>query len=166
MSLGLDEVRELMVSHLEECGLSVVTAWNNEGRQFDGVPVVAVSLRKCSAGQSGFANYLGERFNDVTNLWEEIYARKMSVTLGLDIYAPVGVGEEAVIAVFDQLVEALTQSAPSGMNLEEFSCGETQYDQEERLLKRTVEAQCALYLYAVATAGETFLDFKVKGELI
>ncbi len=166
MSLGLDELTGLMVSHLTDSGIAAVSAWGDQGRQLGDAPVVSVSLRKCSTGQSGFANYLGEQYNTVTGLWEEIYARKVSLTLGLDIYAPVDVGEEAVNAAFDQLVYALTQGAPSGMNLEEISCGETTYDEGERLLKRTVEAGVSLYLYAVATAGETFLDFRVKGGLL
>ncbi len=166
MSLGLDQLRELVVSYLADSGIAAVTAWGDRGRQLGDCPVVAVSLRKCSAGQSGFANYLGEQYNTELEQWEEIYARKVSVTLGLDIYAPVDVGEEAVVTVFDQLVAALAYGAPAGMNLDDISCGETGYDEGERLLKRTVEAGCSLYLYAVTAPGETFLDFRVKGGLL
>lgn len=129
-------------------------------------PVVAVSMRSCTAEQSGFANYLGERKNTETGIWEELYARKINVILGLDIYASVELGETAIELVFDQLVEALTIQSMDGMTLGEISCKETGYDEGERLLKRTVEAEGMLYLYAVAEAGETFLDFKLKGGLL
>lgn len=165
MSLGLDELRGLMVDHLRGYGIAAVTAWSGAGRKFGDEPLVSVSLRRCSAGQSGFANYLGEKYNEDTGNWQEIYARKVDVTLGLDIYCPVELGEEAVDAAFDQLVVALTEGAPSGLNLEEISCGETGYS-EEGVLKRSVQAVCALYLYAMAEAGELFLDFKVKGGFI
>ncbi len=166
MSLGSDELRGMMVSHLRDCGIGAVSAWGGDDRQFDGQPLVAVSLRNCATGESGFANYLGEQWNEGLQCWEEIYARKVALTFGLDLYGPVELGEAAILAVFDQIVVALTEQKISGMNLEEVSCGETEYDQGERLLKRRVEVGVTMYLYAVAGAGATFLDFKVKGGLL
>jgi hypothetical protein len=37
------------------------------------------------------------------------------------------------------------------------------YDPAQRLLKRTAEAVCTAYLYAVTEPGGTFLDFEIRG---
>lgn len=165
MSMGLDEIRSLMVAHLEGVGLCAVSAWGEGNRLERDCPVVAVSLRGCQAVSGSFANYLGERLNQETGVWEEVYGRRVSVTLGLDLYATLAVGEEAIVATFDQLVEGLTTNGLQGMNLTAISCGETAYDEGERLLKRTAEAECEFYLYAVCAEGDSFLDFRVKGGL-
>ncbi len=164
--LGLDELRDLIANHLSEAGLCTVTAWESGNRLGRDCTVVAVSLRSCSVGTGGFANYLGERLNQGSGLWEAVYGRRVSATVGLDLYASVGVGEVAVVAAFDNLVAALTETPPEGLNLETISCGETVYDEGERLLKRSVEAECTFYLYAVSVEGDSFLDFKLKGGLM
>ncbi len=161
--MGLDDIRGAIASHLREAGLEAVTAWEGGVRLEGDCPVVAVSLRKCAVGEGGFANYLGEQWNGDTGLWEAVYGRRVSLTLGLDLYASVAVGAGAVETAFGHLVTALTETPMEGMNVEAISCGEIGYDEGERLLKQTAEAECALYLYAVSAEGDSFLDFKVKG---
>ena len=62
------------------------------------------------------------------------------------------------------MAEALRREGPPGLRLLELSCGETEFDQGAGLYRRTVEALCQGYLYAVAEEGGTFLDFIVRGE--
>lgn len=163
--MGLDDIRGAIVDHLRAAGLEAVTAWEGGGRLERDCPVVAVSLRKCGVASGGFANYLGERLGEDSGLWEAVYGRRVTLTLGLDLYASVAVGGQAVEATFEKLVTALTENPMEGMNLEAISCGEIGYDEGERLLKQTAEAECQLYLYAVEAEGDSFLDFKVKGGL-
>ena len=49
--------------------------------------------------------------------------------------------------------------------MQEFSCGETEYDAGARLRRRKAEAVCDAWLYAAAQAGGEFLDFELRGGL-
>lgn len=163
MSTGLEQVREKMADYLNARGVRAVTAWPAGPREEPEGPVAVVSLRGCRAASSGFQDYLGERFNPTSGRWEERYGKRAELTLGLDIYAPEKKGGQAVQAAFDKLAEALLLGAPEGMDLREFSCGQTVRDAERRLLKRPVEAVCAVLLWAMEDAGGEFIDFELRG---
>ena len=165
MSTGLERIRERMTDYLTARGVAVVTAWPEGGRQELDGPVVVVSLRGCQAGPAGFQNYLGERYNEETGLWEELYGRKATLTFGLDLYAPVRGDGADLQQAFDTLAAALAEDGPEGLTVKEFSCGESQYDGAARLRKRTALAVCEAYLYAVARGGELFTDFELRGGL-
>ena len=45
--------------------------------------MVVVSLRGCQAECSGFQDYLGERLNEQTGLWEERYGKKAKLPSAL-----------------------------------------------------------------------------------
>ena len=66
---------------------------------------------------------------------------------------------------FDALADALTRGCPQGLSLVEFSCGETVYDKQARLLRRPAQAVCQAYLHAVARPGGLFVDFELRGEV-
>lgn len=163
MSGGLDKARERLAEHLRAQGLTAVTAWGQEGRKERAGAVVCVSLRGCRTGPSGFRDYLGERYDPVTGRWEELYGKRAKLIFGLDLYADAQAGEGAIQTAFDRMTDALSAGGPEELTVEEISCGETQYDREGRTLKRTVEAVCGAYLYAVAEPGGTFLDFEIRG---
>lgn len=163
MSAGLERIRQAMADYLNAQGVAAAAAWPMEPRVEQGQPVVVVSLRGCQAGPSGFQDYLGERYNQQTGLWEERYGRRAKLTFGLDIYAPESGDGQAVQETFDQLAGALILGGPEGMQLEEFSCGQTAYDQGLRRLKRPVEAVCGTYLCATAQPGGEFTDFELRG---
>ena len=88
MSDGLDKIRERMADYLNAKGVAAVTAWPAEERLRREGAVAAVTLRACQAGPAGFQSYLGERYNQEREQWEEIYGRKVQMTFGLDLYAP------------------------------------------------------------------------------
>jgi hypothetical protein len=165
MTAGLEEIRERMAEHLKRFGVEAVTAWPGQERKKWTCPVVVVSLRGCQGEPSGFQDYLGEQYDESSGLWLERYGRKATVTLGLDLYAPAeGAGQE-VQACFDALAGALTQEEPEGLDIQEFSCGETAYDQSERLLKRSAQVVCRAYLCATVRDGEEFAEFELRGGL-
>ena len=91
--------------------------------------------------------------------------KKITLTFGLDLYAPQGCGAAGIQEAFDRMAEALRREGPPGLSLQELSCGETEFDREAGLYHRKVEAVCQGYLYAVADEGGTFLDFIVRGEV-
>lgn len=165
MSTGLDTIRERMAEYLSGQGVAALTAWPAGERQELKTPVAVVSLRGCQAGPGGFQDYLGERYNESTGLWEELYGRRAELTFGLDLYAAPDSDGTQLQAAFDRLAAALTRGVPEGMALQSFSCGQTEYDGQSRLLKRQVEAVCTAHLCAVAQTGGEFLDFELRGGL-
>lgn len=165
MSADLEKIRGHMADYLNSQGVKAAAAWPVSFRAEQEEPLVVVSLRGCKAGPAGFQNYLGDRFNEETGLWEERYGRKAELTFGLDIYAPEKGGGEVVQAAFDALAGALIQGGPEGLAVESFSCGQTERDGGNRRLKRPVEALCTAWLCTAAHAGGAFTDFELRGVL-
>lgn len=163
MSAGLEHICQVMAEFLQKQGVRAVAAWPADPRQEREEPVVVVSVRGCKAGPAGFQDYLGERYDEKTGRWEERYGKKAELTLGLDIYAPERGGGEAVQAAFDALAGVLICGGPPGLDLLEFSCGQTIRDPESRRLKRPVEAVCTAWLCAVTDVGGAFVDFELRG---
>ena len=158
---GLDRIREHMTAFLTARGVQAVAAWPGQGRRRLSGPVAAVSIRACEGGPSGFRDYLGERYDESTGQWQELYGRRVTLTFGLDLY-----GESAgeLQTAYDRMAEAFQWEGPAGLALRELSCGETEFDRAAGLYRRAVTAVCQGYLYAVADEGGTFLDFVVRGE--
>ncbi len=162
--MTLDRVRERMAECLRQAGVDAVCAWPEETRTRRETVTTAVSLRACEGGPGGFQDYLGERWNESTGHWEELYGKKARLVFGLDLYAPRGAGAEAAGAAFDRMADALRRNGPEGLRVLELSCGETKYDRETGLFHCPVQAVCEGYLYAVADEGGAFLDFIVRGD--
>ena len=156
-------IRERMADYLQGQGIDAQCAYPETGRVRRGGAVAAVSLRACQGGPEGFRDYLGERYDQESGQWQELYGRKITLTFGLDLYAPQGCGAAGIQEAFDRMAEALRREGPPGLSLQELSCGETEFDREAGLFKRRAEACCQGYLYAVAEEGGAFLDFIVRG---
>ena len=154
-------MREQMAAFLRQQGVDAVCAYPEERRRQRSGPVAAVSLRACQGGPGGFRDYLGERYDESTGRWQELYGRRVTLTFGLDLY-----GESAgeLQMAYDRMAEAFQWEGPAGLALRELSCGETEFDRAAGLYRRAVTAVCQGYLYAVADEGGTFLDFVVRGE--
>ena len=146
--MDFQAVREQMAAFLRQQGVDAVCAYPEERRRQRSGPVAAVSLRACQGGPGGFRDYLGERYDESTGQWQELYGRRVTLTFGLDLY-----GESAgeLQTAYDRMAEAFQWEGPAGLALRELS-------------RRAVTAVCQGYLYAVADEGGTFLDFVVRGE--
>lgn len=162
--MDFQTVRERVAAFLNQNGVEAVCAYPDSRRTRRTGVVAAVSVRACQGGPEGFRDYLGERYDQESGQWQELYGRKIVLTFGLDLYAPQGCGAAGIQETFDRMAEALQREGPPGLTLQELSCGETEFDQGAGLYHRTVEAVCRGYLYAVAQEGGTFLDFIVRGE--
>ena len=163
VSAGLESVRQVMADYLCARGVPAVTAWTESRRQEREEPVVVVSIRGCKAGAASFQDYLGERYEEQTGRWEERYGRRAELTFGLDIYAPEKGDGDCLQAAFDALAGVLILGGPAGLDLQEFSCGQTVRDGESRRLRRPVEAVCTAWLCAVTNADGAFTDFELRG---
>lgn len=160
---ALEQIREAMTDFLTGQGVNAVTAWPAKERGTLTETVAAVSVRKCVAARAGFQDYLGQRYNGETGSWEELYGKELSLTLGLDLYAPGGMGAAGCQQVFDRLAQALQSEGPAGLRIESLSRGEVAYQQSTGLLHCPAEVACTAYVYAVADEGGEFVDFEVKG---
>ena len=162
MNGGIDGLCQAMADYLTGRGVAAIAAWPMALRKEEG-PVAVVTLRGCRAESAGFQDYLGERFDEEKGLWEELFGKKASVTLGLDLYAREKEDGQSLRQAFDRLAEALILGGPEEVRVEEFSCGETAYDGESRRLKKPVQAVCSVYLSAAAPGGGEFVDFELRG---
>ena len=70
---------------------------------------------------------------------------------------------EEIVALCKALAAALAGDGPQGLEVLEFSCGETEHDSQARLLKRTAQAVCQAWLYSTPQSGGLFLDFELRG---
>ena len=162
---GLEQLREKLAEYLRERGVDARAAWPPGDRERVTGPVVPVSLRGCRTERAGFQDYLGERFNEETGLWEEVYGKKAEITFGLDIYAPAEADGAELQAAFEALAAALAAGGPEGFSVGELSCGETAYDRESRLLRRPVQLKSLVWVYATGRDGGLFTDFIIRGGL-
>ena len=162
--MDFERIRERMAEYLTGQGIDAVCAYPDQRRLRRTGAVAAVSLRACQGGPGGFQDYLGERYDQESGRWQELYGRKMMLTFGLDLYAPQPGGGAEIQTAFDRMAQALRQDGPPGLRLVAPSCGETEFDQEAGLYRRSVEAACQGYLYAVTEGDGAFLDFIVRGE--
>lgn len=158
---GVAEASLALARWLERQGLPAVTAWPEERRRASGACVAAVSLRALESGPAGYQDYLGERFNEDSGQWEEVYGRRASLTFGLDLYAPTA--KEAAAAL-ERLGEILDGGGPEGMSPAGFSAGECVYQSESRRYFCPVQARFQVWTVAAAREDGAFLDFEIKGE--
>ena len=165
MSGGMESIRERMADYLNGQGVPARTAWPERGSPLGAEPVAVVSLRGCQAESAGLLDYLGERLNQDSGLWEELYGKKLQLTLGLDLYAPRRGDGADLQRAFDALAAALTLGGPEGLSVRAFSCGETVYDPGTDMRKRPVQVVCDAMLCAAARPGGVFSDFELRGGL-
>lgn len=114
---------------------------------------------------AGFSGYLGQRLNPDTQAWEERYGKTVKLTFGLDLYAAPGADPAALEQIWAALAQACLPPGPKGLTVGTFSCGETDYDQQARLLKRPAQLVCTALLVSGSTQEQgEFLDFEIRGE--
>ena len=112
--MDFQAVREQMAAFLRQQGVDAVCAYPEERRRQRSGPVAAVSLRACQGGPGGFRDYLGERYDESTGQWQELYGRRVTLTFGLDLY-----GESAgeLQTAYDRMAEAFQWEGPDGLAL-------------------------------------------------
>ena len=148
---------------LTERGIPAREGWSGQVRSATGEAFVLVSVREYTACNAGFEHYLGERYNEETAAWEELYGRKVELTLGLDLYAREREREAALQELAQKVAGALTLETPEGLQIGRITCGETVWSEKQRCLTREMSAACTAWLRAVCSEGGEFLDFELRG---
>lgn len=165
MSTPMEQAVEVLCQYLQEQGLPARTAWPAGARPKLEAPVISVSLRSCESTPAGFSGYLGQRRNPDTQQWEERYGKTVTLTFGLDLYAAPGTDPSELEKIWAALAQACLPPGPKGLGVQTFSCGETEYNQQARLLKRPAQLVCTALLVSNSTQEQgEFLDFEIRGE--
>lgn len=165
MTLQLRAVRESMRAFLTENGVPVMTAWSREGRRRVDRPMAVLDILSFQAEPAGFRNYLGDRFDEVSQSWQELYGQKAQVVFGLTVYSPAQAGVDGCQTVLDGLAQAMGEHGPGGLVAREMSWGPVSFEESLDAFRCEVKADCGALLYAVTDEQGTFLDFEVKGRL-
>lgn len=165
MSTPMEQAVEVLCRYLQERELPAQSAWPAQPRQELDGPVIAVSLRGCQSAPAGFSGYLGQYLDPDTQQWTERYGKTVALTFGLDLYAAPGSDPAALEEVWTALAQACLPPGPKGLTMGAFSCGETDYDRQARLLKRPAQLVCTALLVSGSTQEQgEFLDFEIRGE--
>ena len=163
--LQLTLLRQTLVEHLAAQGIKVLAAWPKEDRVRYTSPLVVAELLAVSTEEAGFGHYLGERYAQEFQRWEERYGQKVSVRFALDLYSPRAIGEDGLQSLMDQVAGALVQEGPAGLHVREVTWGKTSYDRSCEMFTRAGEVLCEGLLCAVRDESGSFLSFEVKGGL-
>lgn len=123
-------------------------------------PVAAVSLSGVRCAPGGFQDYLGMKNGD------ELYGRRMELTLALDLYAPRSGGESACQAAFTALAEALVCGDLAGLPAEEITAGQVEFLAKDGLYRLPVTCRCGGWMVARVDDSGAFTDFEVEGKSI
>lgn len=163
MTLG--EIRQSLISYLLDQGIHAIGAWEGDSRRCHSKAVAAVSLKSLELAPLGQQNYLGTRLDPETAATVPVYGRKLSLTFGLDLYAPKG-EPELCLSLFDQLGQALCCGGPEGLVVNGLRCGQLSYDSQAAMLTCAGELDCQAWCCAAQREDGTLVtDFIVKGEL-
>ena len=160
--MSLETLRAELIRYLQEWDVPARAGWPGKGMGERQEPVVAVTLKRGKLGPAGFQNYLGEEWDPEKGQWTERYGRKAELVFGLDIYGGGRTGEADLQAAFDRMARALMDRGPEGLLVQEFSCGETEYDSRCGRMKKPAQAVCAAYVWN-EEERETFREIEVRG---
>ena len=161
---ALQQVKTAVVDALEGAGLSAMSAYSEEQLKKYTTAVTTVGLREMRVTESGAMEYLGERYDAVQGTMLEVYGKKLTLSLSLDVYAPRTLGAEGCEEAAEEITRVMMSALPSGLRVRELSWEKTEWDKTYGMFR--LSAQAAYEAYFVAeTAEETavFTDFILRG---
>ncbi len=163
--MKLEALQEYLAGFLTRHGVNAMASWPRERRTGPEGAVVLVSLDKLDCGPTAMQDYLGQRLDEETGQWKELYGRRAQVTFVLDVLAAPSVGGRECRAVFEQVVQAFQMEKPEGLSIRGLTGEELEYDEKEGLLRLRCHLECDGWLYATGEETGTFLDFTLRGDV-
>jgi hypothetical protein len=148
---------------LTEAKLTAVPAWTGAAKRYSGA-VVAVDVAEVAGKPMALGNYLGETYDEVRGTIRELYGRRLSVSISLEVRAVTAEDcEKGCEAAADAL---LSGGLPSGLRFEEQTWEAVSWDQSNQMFLRKGCVKAQAYFIA-KTDQETgiLLDFTLKGVL-
>ncbi len=164
--MSLQTIETAVLSVLNRGGIRAVEAFPAGSMKRLTRPVTAVALAAADAGEAAFCQYLGQRWNETEQVWEELYGKRVELTFALDIFSPRTEehGAAGCRAVFDDIAGQLLAAAPAGLRVNGFSCGPVSFDKDVEAFRCRAEARCTAYLCAVSSDEDgMLLDFELRG---
>lgn len=155
------EAAETLAEFFRDHGLNARAAWQSGRWAAERKPEMTVELSRLEGGPAGLQDYLGERWNDEKNVWEEVYGRKAAAEFKLSFYA---MSAAECLSQLETAAGALRAERPGGWTVKRLSCEETEFDRERGRYVRKAIMECEGFLTAVTEESGVFLDFEVRGE--
>ena len=161
---ALQQVKAAIVSALTDAGLSAMSAYSEERLKKYATAVTAVGLREMKVTESGATEYLGEKYDTVRDTVSEVYGKKLTLSLSLDVYAPRTLGAEGCEETAEEITQVMTSALPSGLRVRELIWGKTEWDKTYGMFRLSASAEYEAY-FTAETEEETavFTDFVLKG---
>ena len=161
---ALQQVKTAVVDALEGAGLTAMSAYSEEQLKKYTTAVTAVGLREMKVTESGAMEYLGEKYNAVRDATLEVYGKKLTLSLSLDVYAPRTLGAEGCEETAEEITQVMMSALPSGLRVKELTWEKTEWDKTYGMFR--LSAQAAYEAYFVAETEEetaVFTDFILRG---
>lgn len=149
----------------EETGETAVKIFPAGAKKRFEAPVITVGLRGGSGVPAGFAEYLGQRYDEDTARHIETYGKRMEITLGVDIYSPnkVGFGAGKCIDIAGMIMGAVQKF--DFIRIRKVSCGETGFDASAGMFRCPMEMECVCVFYADKVDDGELSAFRLRGEI-
>lgn len=163
--MRLDELQEDLAGFFRQDGIQAMAAWPKERRTASHEPVMLVSLEELKCGPAGMQDYLGQQLDESTGQWKEFYGRKAQMTVALDILASPQVGAQACREVLQRTAQLLQNRRPAGLNIQELTGENIEFDEKESLLRLRCHLKCSGWLCTNGDEAGTFLDFTLRGDV-
>ena len=163
--MELDSLHGALAGFLEERGVPAMACWPEGRRKRLEGPAVLVSLKQMECRPAGLQDYLGEKLDEDSGQWKELYGRRARLVFALDIIAPPGTPAGACRSLFEQMVKVFQTHKPEGLTVQEMTAKELEYDEQEGLVRLSSELGCDGWLCAWGDETGTFLDFTLRGDV-
>lgn len=163
--MELDSLHEALAVFLEERGVPAMACWPDGRRKRLQEPVVLVSLKELECSSAGLQDYLGEKLDEATGQWKELYGRRARLVFALDIIAPPGTPAGECRSLFERMVRVFQTQKPAGLTILELTAKEMEYDEKEGFVRLSSELACDGWLCAWGDETGTFLDFTLRGDV-
>ena len=161
---ALQQVKAAIVDSLENAGLTAMNAYSEEQLKKYTTAVTAVGLREMRVTESGAMEYLGEKYDAVQDAMLEVYGKRLTLSLSLDVYAPRTLGAEGCEEAAEEITQVMTSALPSGLRVKELAWEKTEWDKTYGMFCLSASAEYEAY-FTAETAEETavFTDFILRG---
>ena len=157
----LSQVRDAVVSALNEAGVTALAAFPAErAKRYDGA-VAAVAVGTAAGAAVGFCNYLGEAWDEAAGTVRELYGKQLEGDITVDIRAERAADCESGC---EAASEVLLSGLPAGIRPGELRWEAISWEKATGMFLRKGHLQCrATFIAREQEDGETFLDFILKG---
>lgn len=124
----------------------------------------AVGARQVVIEHAGLPEYLGQRTDEATQETREVFGRRLTLRLSLEVYAPRTLLAGGCAEATERVTQAMLTALPEGLTLQELRWDETRWDSASGMFRCGGEARYEAYFICEREEDETvFTDFVLRG---